>query len=97
MIEPVRCYRASSTLQLLQQLVAQPRSAPELAELVGIAVPTVRRILRPLVEAEYVEFVPGDYRHRGHVGDRRHRYRIAARGRRLGSRMTAPWWAPDAN
>ena len=75
----LQCYTAARTIAVLIHLAACPRSAPELAELLAIATPTVRRILALLTRGGYVERVPGDAY--------RTRYRLTRRSEYLGHQM----------
>lgn len=75
----LQCYSAARTIAVLIHLAAGPRSAPELAELLDIAKPTVRRILALLTRGGYVERVPGD--------TYRKRYRLTRRSQNLGHQM----------
>jgi DNA-binding IclR family transcriptional regulator len=75
----LQCYTAARTIAVVVQLAAGPRSAPELAELLGIARPTVRRVLALLTHGGYVDRLPGD--------TNRKRYRLTRRSQRLGHQM----------
>lgn len=74
-----QCYTAARTIALLIHLAAGPQSAPELAERLDIAKPTVRRILALLTHGGYVERVPDD--------PYRKRYRLTLRAQVLGHEM----------
>lgn len=85
----LQCYSAMRTIAVLIQLAAGPRSAPELAELLDVARPTVRRILGLLTYGGYVDRVPSD--------TYRKRYRLTRRSQRLGHQMaTAASLPPSA-
>lgn len=75
-----QCYTAARTIGLLIHLAAGPRSAPELAEALAIAKPTVRRMLALLTRGGYVERVPDD--------TYRKRYRLTLRAQVLGHEMS---------
>jgi DNA-binding IclR family transcriptional regulator len=75
----LQCYTAARTIAVLIHLAAGPRSAPELAELLDVARPTVRRILALLTHGGYVDRLPGDIY--------RKRYGLTRRSRRLGHQM----------
>ena len=85
----LQCYTAARTIAVLIHLAAGPRSAPELAELLDVAKPTVRRILGLLAHAGYVDRLPDDAY--------RKRYRLTLRARLLGQHMaTAASLPPGA-
>lgn len=75
----VHCYTATRTINVLIHLATGPRSAPELAEILDVAKPTVRRILALLTRGGYVDRLPGD--------TYRKRYRLTPRGQLLGHQM----------
>jgi DNA-binding IclR family transcriptional regulator len=64
---------------MLVHLAAEPRSAPELAEILDVAKPTGRRILALLTYGGYVGRVPDD--------TYRKRYRLTPRGQLVGLYM----------
>jgi len=78
-VDPIGSYQASRTLAVLERLTTRPHSVPQLAEELQLAKLTVRRIVKVLEHADYVERVPDD--------NRRKRYRIGPRARPLGYRM----------
>jgi DNA-binding IclR family transcriptional regulator len=91
----LHCYTAGRTIEVLIHLAAGPRSAPELAEILQVAKPTVRRILVLLAHGGYVDRLPDD--------TYRKRYRLTPRSQLLGhhmataGRLAAPGvTAPDA-
>jgi DNA-binding IclR family transcriptional regulator len=75
----MQCYTAARTIAVLIHLAARPRSAPELADILGVAKPTVRRILVLLTHGGYVDRLPGDTYYK--------RYRVTPRGQLLGHQM----------
>jgi DNA-binding IclR family transcriptional regulator len=75
----LKCYTAARTISVLVHLAVGPRSAPELAELLDIARPTVRRTLALLTSGGYVERLPDDVI--------RKRYRLRRASHKLGHRM----------
>ena len=76
-----QCYTAWRTIEVLIHLAAGPRSAPELAEILEVAKPTVRRILVLLTHGGYVDRLPDDRYYK--------RYRLTRRGQLLGRHMAA--------
>ena len=79
MTADVQCHTAARTIEVLIHLAAGPRSAPELAEILDVAKPTVSRILALLTHGGYAERLPDDTYHK--------RYRVTPRGQLLGHRM----------
>ncbi len=75
----VQCHTAARTIKLLSHLAGGPRSAPELAEILDVAKPTVRRILALLTQGGYVDRLPEDTYYK--------RYRLTPRGQLLGHQM----------
>ena len=75
----VPCHTAARTIEVLIRLAAGPRSAPELAEILDVAKPTVRRILGLLTQGGYVERLPHDAYHK--------RYRLTRRCQLLGHQI----------
>jgi DNA-binding IclR family transcriptional regulator len=59
MTAATEAYFVTRTMRTLEALAAGPRSAPELAELVGVHPRTVRRILARLTYEDYVTRLPG--------------------------------------
>jgi DNA-binding IclR family transcriptional regulator len=75
----VQCHTSARTIKVLTHLAAGPRSAPELAEILAVAKPTVRRILVLLRHGGYVDRLPDDTYYK--------RYRLTRRGQLLGHQM----------
>lgn len=73
-------YYARRTAQALLLLAERPRSTPELAEELQVAVPTARRLIASLVAGGLLEEDPDSLRHR---------HRIAPAGYRFGLTLVA--------